>query len=157
MKKTLIVFLNIAIPFFLVNLSQQSSSKKSCSGELFKKSTQEELIDIKIGKSKEISTNKNIVVYKLPENQAADLVEYEFSLDQTREIQTVENPSLSFNDEEYFKITVITKNKQPVDCIIKKREKLFAKVKETGWSVSYSFDQFDKVVINECITKEEEN
>jgi len=156
MQKISKFLLFISIPIFLVNLSKQSSITKYCSGEVFFKNSSEKVVDIKIGSSKINATNKDIIVYKIPENQNHKLIKYEFNLDKIKEIQAQQNPNYTHNNEEYFKIKVLTKSNQTIDCIIKKDEQLIAKVKDTGWSVSYPFDQIKKVVIDTCIIKDDE-
>ena len=62
----------------------KSKAPDSCSGKVFYNNKDQELLDLKLGPA-----NKNIVAYLKPEKDLQSLIEYEFNLNDTKELKVV--------------------------------------------------------------------
>lgn len=148
----------------LCNATQQPISNQYCSASIFNRTdnSSEEVSNITIG-SLNSSTNKSIrYVYKKPHTNDLtrnQLVEYEFNLNDIKEIQlNTENPILKLNNEEFVNIILIKKDypNEPDECIIARTQKLIGK-KSKGITKAYPFDAINKVIMHRCSLEEKED
>lgn len=165
MKKFLTIISISASCLFLINMSENLSSPEYCSGTIYVlPNSEEKIIDIKIGTSKAIAGNRDIKVYKQPhvdksqenkENKEKikekDLVEYHIDLKRVSKIEVEQiEPIVTYGDQEYVKIKVISPTGVSIDCIIPKKYELICKLKNTGWTASYPFNKIKHVIVEQC-------
>lgn len=141
-----LIYCNIALGFW-----GKSKAPESCSGTVFYNNKCQELADLKLGPA-----NKNIVAYLKPENDNQSLIEYEFSLKETKEIKLVKVSPLIHKSKKYLNIEVISNNSPtPIECIINSDKRLIGKHKQTEATIKYPLDTIDRVEFKSCKPEEE--
>lgn len=172
MKKIFQIFLLVTASLVIANWTKQASSPQYCYGKItLAERTKEgspkvdELKDIRIGSSKDLSDNKGITVYRKPQDKKTrpeDYIEYMFDLNKISKIEVVkEEPIFKYDDTEYVNILVtsskVNEESKPVACIIPKEKEIIGKLKTTGWTASYPFDKILKLEMQQCVEKDDNN
>lgn len=155
MNKVVRVSLLICSSFLIINWSKNLSSPEYCSGLVnLYPNGQETVIDIKIGSSKAVADNRDIIVYRKPTSENVtekDLIEYHIDLKRVSKIETDQVTPVSIYDKkEYVNIKVASPSNISVDCVIPKSHELICKLKNTGWTASYPFNRIKEVIIHHC-------
>lgn len=154
MKKSYSIFI-IPFSFFLINWSQQNKNTEYCYGIVtFPDGKKEEIVDIKIGRTKSTADNTGIKIFKRPTEATKkdDFIEYHFDLKKISKIELDAHTATAvYDNHEYVHIKIYSPSEEIyADCIIPKEEELIAKVKHTGWTVSYPFNKIRKIEILTC-------
>lgn len=144
----------IAYSFLVINWSQTNKKNDYCYGSVtLLDGKKEELVDLAIGRTKATAENSSIVFYRRPTTatKKSDFIEYHVDLRKLKKITLdQEMPTGVYDDHEYVHVTIHSPTGQEVPCIIQKEYELIAKIKNTGWTVSYPLQKLSIVEVHAC-------